>query len=181
MIKVGNKEIKNLLSEMTLKEFDECVKAINNVNLNYIERYLNVMEILGVEDIDDVSAEDLIEFIKTFDKEKFDPTPIPEKITINDVVYVVHKGEWKLSAKDLAELEKRIKMTNSLNMAEAMAIICKKEGADKEENYKDIHLWEKQLIFEKSPFIIFFPLIADIVIKLAEKTKFLYELNSTPS
>jgi hypothetical protein len=181
MILIQNTEVKSLISELSFREFQDCLTILGDQEKEMIERYLEILTRLGVpdEELNKITIEDLIPFVNVFGKEKFEKTSIPQKITINDIVYKIHDSEnYKISVKDLWQIEKQVKKDENIDLIKAISIIAKQEDVESKWHYNESHLFNKAKIFEAQSVTVFLPLIFHIGIELGEKIML---LNGTPT
>jgi hypothetical protein len=177
MILIKNKEVKNLISEMTLEEFEKCLHFLNNEEKEVIERYFDVLQVLGMteEEVSAMTIEELTDFVKVFAKEEFQKGDIPQEIEIDGVIYKIHEGEFKILAKDLWQIEKIMKRTGKFCISKSLGVILKRKDVELSWNYNDAHIASKAKSFDTQSVTLFLPLIFKISLELGEKIMLLNE------
>lgn len=170
MITIRDYQMKSELKEYTLYEFDLISATLNNEKLDYIDKYLNVLEILNVpqEIIDDLSDTEFIDIIKNLVLLPPTNDTLLKEIEIDGFIYEAYDGdEFKLKIKDLALIENSVKKNNGKFLAtEAMAIIFKRKDLSKVEHYTPAHIKYKTELFKN----VNVDLVYNYIIFISEKT-----------
>lgn len=178
MIEIKKQPIKNLISEMTVEEFQKCTNIMSDDDKEYVERYMEIMSVLGASDdlITSLDIDTLCDFVKVFAKDMPEENTIPHKIEVEGVVYKIYEGaEYKMPIKDVWQIEKSIKREGRFNFGKALAIICKEEGLSHDQYYTDITLLNKEEIFSRQNITKFLPLIHYVITQLGVKVKILLQ------
>jgi len=68
MIKILDKEIPNLITELTVEQFEQITDLGSDSNLDPIEKHLKIFEYLGIpeKDFNDMEVEDFIKIVQEF-------------------------------------------------------------------------------------------------------------------
>jgi len=149
MYNVKGFELKNTLADMTVKEFETISHILKDESKETIERYLDVLEELGMpEDLmDSLSDVELFDIIKAFSAENPFTKLIPA-VEVDGYTYVAYpEGEsFVIKARDLSLIEKAIK--NEANfLSRILAIVFKREDLGKTEHYAGAHITHKAKLF----------------------------------
>lgn len=148
MINVRGKEVKNQFDELTVKEFETISNILKNNNLDYIDKYLTIFEIIGLgEETDNITTDELVDLIKQLEFSTIENV-FTKEVEINGFKYVAYSGdEFKMLAKDFSLIENWVN-NNDNYMARVLAIIFKREDLSKIEHYTEAHLKLKTTLFE---------------------------------
>jgi hypothetical protein len=127
MIELKGFKFKTNINEFTIREYENITEIIAKDDANYIEKWLNVFEILGAdkEVISKLTDEDLFAYIDEMNIEVL-PSPIlKKKIKIGDREWFAFEGDsFKLKLRDLSYIEKLLKEPTNY-FAKVLAIIFK--------------------------------------------------------
>jgi hypothetical protein len=172
MIQIKEQPVKNLISEMTFKEFHECLTILGDQEKEMIERYMEVLKALGVSEelLNQLTIDDLIPFVQNLGTDKFTDKTIPHEIVCGDKTYTIHNNDkYRISIKDLWQIEKHIKKTGKLDLIKTVAIILKDQNTPAEFVYSEAHIFEKMENIANENVAVFLPLIAHVTVELGEK------------
>lgn len=147
MITVNNIEIPNLVSEMTLKQYEWVSATLNNKNLDNIERYLRVFKFFGIDEtyLDNLDFDAFKELIKEFSASKPTNLDFVKEFELNGFTYKAFEEEFKILVKDMKEIEKSFK--NEKYLCTLMAIIFKRTDLTDKEHYTREHIKHKAKLF----------------------------------
>jgi hypothetical protein len=180
MIEIRNFPIRTQFSEITVGEFDEIIKLINDPKKPALEKYIRIFKLMGGTDdiVDELTFDELIEFIKNLGNDNNQYNPVPEKIEIDGEVYKIHNGEIKIFARDLVPIEAFIKKESIFSASFALSILLKKDTTEKIDHYNKKHIEEKRAKIKSLPVLVFLPLIIYLTESLGQKLNL---LNATPN
>lgn len=148
MYSIKGFELKNSLNDMTVKEFEKLSETLRNPNLEQIEKYIKVLEDLGMPDaiINELTDVELFEVIGAFNANEYDNTLIPS-VEIKGYNYVAYTGDkFVLRAKDMSLIEKAIKNVPNY-MSTILAVVFKREDLGPAEHYVPAHVVHKASLF----------------------------------
>lgn len=141
--------LKNSLADMTVAEFEAVATILKAPETEAVERYFNLLEYLGVPSaiLDDLTDEDLFAAIKAFSGEAEQSELLPS-IEIEGYTYVAYEAgtEFRLKARDLAYIEKAIKVEKAF-LSQLLAIVFKREDLTVTEHYTRAHIDHKAKLF----------------------------------
>lgn len=184
MIQLEGFEIKNQMSEYTLFELEQISIKLNDDSLDYIEKYLNILEILNVPEviIDNLDVDSLISIIRQLNVVTNDDLNLTKSIDINGYTYSAYtEDEFKLNVRDLALIEKSVKLNGKFKMTDIIAIIFKRDDLTKKEHYDPTHLKYKAELFRDIKANLVYGYILYIAEKVSKKLKTLNEMDGTNS
>lgn len=169
MIDIQGFSMKNKLSEFTLKEFSEITVIMNNTELLHIERYLNIMETLGVSDeiLNKLTDDELLNIIKNFGIDEELEKIMNSTLEIDGIEYVAYTDEFKMRAKDLALIEKYAAQGDEDYVIKAIATIFKSSVTNN--HYDQAHLEFKFKAFENVELKLVYGYIPHIIEKIIRK------------
>lgn len=173
MITVREAEIKSNVLEYTLGEFEVLSKILNNEDLEYIDKYLEIFRRLGIDEsvINDLDDNEFFEIVKSLNEKIDIPKEMIKSIEIKGYMYSAYSGdEFKLMIKDLSKIENCIKSGKDY-LTEAIAIIFKRDDLSSTEHYIKEHIEYKKSLFKELPVAQFMPYIVYIAEKMALKVK----------
>lgn len=148
MIKIKNFELRTTINEMTIGEFERISNIMSDPDLLQIEKYIEVLEVLGTpeEIINDLDDEDLFRIIKSFGEYEYNNILSSTVVAKDGYTYVAYEGpEFKLKALDMVKIEKAFK-TNKNVFSTIIATIFKRSDLTSKEHYTDAHIKHKQSI-----------------------------------
>jgi len=168
MIKILDKEIPNLITEMTVEQFEKVTELGSAPDLDPIERHLKIFEYLGIHEayFDDMEVEQFIEIIKEFnDHPKLD-YPIIDTIEHEGYTY---KAQLKMTVKDTKLIEKYSISKEKGYLANILAVFFKREDLSPVEHYADAHLKLKAKWLSKRSADLVIPYITFISEKFSKQ------------
>lgn len=147
MIKINGVDVLNQASEMTLKQYEDINLILNNKNTDTSEKYIKIFKYFGVEEsyIDELEFTEFANLIKEFGKAEKVSTELVQEVEINGFTYRAFDTEFKISVKDLKEVEKAFKKERYI--CELMAIFFKRTDLLPIEHYAPAHIKEKTKLF----------------------------------
>jgi hypothetical protein len=171
MIKIGSTKIKNLITELSIEEFEKVSSFINNNELETFERWVSVFVYLGADEneINEMEFSEFKDLVQKFNtsKKKAD-LKYTKEIELEGYTYRSFEDEFKVSVRDLRYIEKMIKKDNANYMAMMMAILFKRTDLSASEHYADAHVKYKAKLFKKQPAHLVVPFATYIGNKLGE-------------
>lgn len=149
MIKINGVDVLNQASEMTLKQYEDINLILNNKNTDTSEKYIKVFKYFGVDEnyIDNLEFTEFAELIKEFGKAEKVSTELVKEIEINRYTYRAFDESFKISVKDLKEVEKVFKKERYI--CDLMAIFFKRTDLTNAEHFAPAHLKEKSKLFRE--------------------------------
>lgn len=174
MIKLGSKEIPNVINELTIEQFEKVSEFTNNQELDAFEKWVSVFTYLGADE-NEVNEMDFSEFkdkVKEFNTVTYKaPTKKKKSVTIEDYKYTAYTKEFKLSVRDIKHIEKIIKKDPTRYISKMLAVIFKREDLDVVEHYSDAHIKHKANLFKSLNAEIALPYMAYVADKLKDTAK----------
>lgn len=155
-------DVKNLTTELLVKEFEEITYILNNKKLHTIERWSRVFKYLGVpeETIDNFDTTDFIELIKEYNLTTVLDTTITKEIEIDGWVYSAYDEKFKLTVRETALIENYIHKNDNKYIGELLAIVYKKQGIESSLHFDTSHIaYKAKLIRENITADVAIPLI----------------------
>lgn len=144
------KTIKGHLSEITVREFEKLCTIVLEDRADILDKHLEIFAVLGMSeaDVDTISPDEFLEVVKQFTLLDQNIKDFQKEIYVDGKMYQAFPGDkFILSVRDLARIEKYIKLKSGLFIGEMMAVIYKDPLLSKEENYKPEYLTEKSETF----------------------------------
>jgi hypothetical protein len=147
MITVNETQIPNLVSEMTLKQYEWVSAMLNNKNLDAIEKHIKVFTFFGVSEeyLNDLSFDEFKNLIKLFSESKPANLDFQKEFELNGYTYRAFDDEFKLKVKDMKQIEVAFKQEKYL--CTLMAIIFKRTDLTDKEHYDKAHIKQKAKLF----------------------------------
>lgn len=169
--------LKTLPSEVTLKEF-ELVSKSQEKYIGSFMYYLDTFEILGLstEFIDAIDEDTLYELIGDFQKDFIvDKEDFTRSITVDGYTYSAFEEEFKLSGRDLADIEERMNKDPYGWITYALAILFKRDDLSTVEHKSAAHRKHKEKIFAEVTMDIALPYIMYLSESYVKNIKLLAE------
>ncbi len=146
----SSKTIKGHLSEITIRDFEKLCTIVLEDRSDILDKHLEIFAVLGMSetDIDLITPAEFLDVVKQFTLMDNEIKDFQKEISVDGKTYQAFAGEkFVLSVRDLARIEKFIKLKNGLFIGEMMAVLYKDPLLSKEENYKPEYLTEKSELF----------------------------------
>jgi hypothetical protein len=182
MIKIGDYEMKNSLREWTVNEYEKIIKIINNEEYDFIDKYIKVMEFLGVPDyiLENMTDEDFFNIVKNILDNNIEKE-YKRCIEIDGYIYSAYKEneKYKLTVRDMSYIEKVLKSDVNDMLSRIMAIIYKRDDLSNKEHYDESHLEYKAKLFKNVSADIVIPYLLLIEEKIVSKLIYLNEKQAT--
>lgn len=161
-------KLRNEASEILVGEWERLSVILTNPNMDTIEKYQNIFEILGMkkEEIEDMDTSEFFELIKEFrDTDMANMNELVDSVEYEGYTYTAKKD---LKIKDTKLIEKFIKSGEPFT-ATCMAVIFRRNDLSDVEHYENKHLTYKANIFRKHMTVsIAMPYIAKLSKELSE-------------
>lgn len=174
MIKLGDKEIPNVINELTIEQFEKVSEFTNNQELDAFEKWVSVFTYLGADE-DEVNEMDFSEFkdkVKEFNTVTYKASTKKKRtIEIEGFKYVSYDKKFKLSVRDIKHIEKIIKKDPTRYVSKMLAVIFKREDLNIQEHYSDAHIKHKANLFKSLNAEIALPFMAYVADKLKDTAK----------
>ena len=144
---IFNKFLRNL----TVGQFEKATSIINSKELTTVEKYLDVMEYLGVPAavIDEMSNEDFKKAVTILNSFEFERSLVPS-IELEGYTYTANvvDGQLQLKARELALLEKEVQSGREF-FAYTLAVLFKRTDLSSAEHYDKAHIKHKAKLFKE--------------------------------
>ncbi len=147
------KQIKNLLTELNILEFEQLCAILNENIEDVLDRYIKIFQVLGLSesDIDDMDTKEFLRGIKEYGATLWEEDEFKREVVVKGKKYSAFTGDkFTLSVRDLAKIEKYIKQNGTKYMGELLAVIYKDTSADKSLHYDEKHISYKADLFRKN-------------------------------
>ena len=173
MIKIRDYEMKSSFTEWTISEYENIVEVLNNDG-DYIDKYIRVLEILGVPDtiLDTMYDDEFFSVIENILDNEMDNN-YRKEVIVDGYRYVAYEDTYKLGIKDMAKIESIITRDEKNKISKIMAVIFKREDLTNTEHYDKAHLEYKAKIFSNLTADIMIPYMLIIQDKMVKKLVFL--------
>lgn len=161
MITVEGIEVPNLISELTVEQFDKFNNIENNKDLDVIEKWLEKFVYLGIpeEALDNYSMEEFVELKLKFDE----PTDIPKvKVLSVEIGGYTYEAKEVLGVKDLSLIEKAWKHDLKNFACVCLAIVFKRTDLTRKEHYANAHIKHKTNLFKNEKAELAIPFVLDV-------------------
>lgn len=168
-----NEVLKNLWEEITIGEFEKSMEI--QEEFQGYEYWLELFNVLGLtrKFVDAIDLNALIELIKDFKKAKKISKEYIPTFDHDGYTYRAYEGgDYKINAREFADMEKLMRRNLNKSVASIMAIIFKREDLSEAEHKASGHLKHKETIFrDNMPMHIALPYIMLIGKKYLENAK----------
>ena len=164
--------VKNSLEDMTVKEFEKISMILQDPELEQLERYITMLEYLGMPDeiINRLTDDELFDVIGSFTAKEYEDFLIPE-VEIGGYRYVAYEGEgFKLYARDLLLIEKAIKKSPNY-MSTIIGIVFKRDDLTTTEHFANAHIVHKASLFGELNAAQMYPYLVHITSTVNQKIK----------
>jgi len=161
MIKILDKEIPNLITELTVEQFENITEIGSNNEYDPIEKNLKIFDYLGVpeSDFNDMEVEDFLVLVRQFNDHPNLEYPLIDTLEHEGYTY---NAKLKLTVKDTKLIEKYSLAKDKGYLSMILAVFFKREDLTKVEHYADAHLKLKAKWISKQPASIAIPYITYI-------------------
>lgn len=180
MIKIGSKKVPNMVTELTVEQFEKVSSFINSNELEPFEKWVNVFEYLGADEneINEMEFAEFRDLVKEYNNqtEKQD-IDFVKSVEIDGYTYQSFEDEFKLSVRDLKYIEKSLKNDPNNYMAKMLAIIFKRTDLTTAEHYADAHIKFKTKLFKQQKASLVIPFAVHVGKKLGESIEKLKDEN----
>jgi hypothetical protein len=153
MLTIKNTQIKNSISELTVKQYEHISAILNDAEKNYIDKWSEIFIYLGVDEdiVDSLMVAEFIELIQQFNIVQNVTPQIKQVIKLNDVDYYSYKDgdEFKITVKEMALIENAIKHNDKRYIGDVLAILYKNPDSDKTINFDKTHIHYKAELIRK--------------------------------
>jgi hypothetical protein len=169
MIKLGTKELPNLSSELTVKEFAKLNEILAQ-QIEPIEKWYQIFESLGAieTEIDELDFNEFKALIKEFNSAESKDTEIVQFIEVDGFTYKAYDTEFKISIKDLKKIEKSVAEKPYVYIADMLAVVYKRTDLSNAEHYDSAHIKHKAKLFSELKANIALPIVWHVAKKLTE-------------
>jgi hypothetical protein len=173
MIKIRDYEMKSSFTEWTISEYEKITDVLNGDG-DYIDKYIRVLEILGVPDdiLNTMDDDEFFSLIENILDNEMD-NDFRKEVIVDGYRYVAYEDTYKLGIKDMAKIENVINKDDKHKLSKIMAIIFKREDLTNNEHYDKSHIEYKSKIFGDLTSDIIIPYILLIQEKMVKKLVFL--------
>jgi hypothetical protein len=165
MIKILDREIPNLITELTVEQFEKLTDFNSDTTLDPIERHLKIFEYLGIpeNEFNDVDVENFIDIIRQFNEH---PNMNYETVDTLEHEGYTYKAEMKMTVRDSKLIEKYSIGKEKGYISNILAVFFKREDLGPVEHYTDAHIKHKSKFLAKLPASICIPYISFISEKI---------------
>ena len=169
MVTILGKEVPNQLNELTVQQFETITTIHGKVELDAIDKHLEVFEFLGVPtiDFDDVQIEEFKEIVRAFNEIQSKPELV-NKLELDGYTYVAFEDQFKLSVKDTKHIERIMASKHKGYISELLAVLFKRTDLTKVEHYSDAHIKLKAKLIRELKAEIAVPYLVEIGQKLSK-------------
>lgn len=168
MIKIFEREIPNLMSELTIEQFEKVSELTNNKELDNIDRYIKIFEYFGVKESEwednDVELSEFIKIVQEFNSNNYEKNDVVESFELEGYTY---QAKMKLSVKDTKMIEKIISKKTHGFTSDLMALMFKRTDLSSTEHYAEAHLKHKAKLFKQLKAEIAVPYLIFVTEKIA--------------
>ena len=161
MITIEGVEVPNLISELTVEQFDKFNNIEGNKDLDVIEKWITKFTYLGVpeEVFDDYTMEQFVELKQNFDVK----TEVPQvKVLSIEVDGYTYEAKPQIGVKDLSLIEKKWKHDLANFASECLAILFKRSDLSRKEHYANAHIKHKANLFKGLKAELAIPYVLDV-------------------
>ena len=161
MVTIEGYEVPNLISELTVDQFDKLNNIENNKDLDIVEKWLYKFVYLGIpeEVFDDMELTKMKEYI-----DLWDVTPdVPEKQSKVEIDGYTYEAKETIGVKDLSLIEKAWKKNMDSFSSASLAIVFKRTDLTRTEHYSPAHLKQKSKLFANQKAELALPYVVDII------------------
>ena len=161
MVTIEGVEVPNLISELTVEQFDYFNNIENNKDLDIIEKWITKFTYLGIpeEVFDEYSMEQFVEVKQNFDIKSDIPQ---EKVLSIEIDGYTYEAKEVLGVKDLSLIEKAWKHDLKNFASECLAVIFKRSDLTRTEHYAKAHIKHKANMFKKQKAELAIPFVLDV-------------------
>lgn len=148
-----SRQIKGHLEEISVREFEQLCKIVLEEREDILDKHLDIFSVLGMSetDVDLITPDEFLDVVKKFTEIDKGVKGFQKEIVLNGKTFRAFEGnDFILSVRDLARIEKYIKLKNGCFIGEMLAVVYKDTSLSKEENYKPEYLAFKSELFRGS-------------------------------
>ena len=170
MVTILGKEVPNQLNELTVQQFETITTIHGKVELDAIDKHLEVFEFLGVPTIefDDVQIEEFKEIVRNFNDIQSKPELV-NQLELDGYTYVGFEDQFKLSVKDTKHIERIMASKHKGYISELLAVLFKRTDLTKAEHYVDAHIKLKAKMIRELKAELAVPYLVEIGQKLSKQ------------
>lgn len=180
MILINDIKVPNLITEMTIGQYEILTALLNNKNLDQVSKYIKIFESFGVTStyLNTLNLDEFGQLIKDFNVDSEVPKELVRVIELNGFTYEAYPdGEtFDIKVKDMRHVGKCFKMDKYI--ASFMALIFKRTDLTDIEHYSGCtenkfgsHIIQKTKLFRQLPASLCVPYI----VYLGEKFNSIYD------
>lgn len=161
MVTVEGYEIPNLVSELTVEQFDKLNNIENNKDLDIVEKWLYKFVYLGIpeEVFDDMELTKMKEYVDLWDV----PPVVGDKQLTIEIDGYTYEAKESIGVKDLSLIEKAWKKNVSNFSSESLAVLFKRTDLSRTEHYAPAHIKQKLKLFSQQKAELALPYVVDII------------------
>jgi hypothetical protein len=167
MYNYNNQNIKTQLNEMTVAELETCLEILNRQESLPIEKYIDVIQVLGASQktLDEMTDEVLFDIIKEFNKSRTsnEMTLLPRTFTDNGVTYEAYPEgqEFSIRVKQLAMLEKVLASPGDWYSG-ILTVLFKRPEHSMTEHFNEVNVKKRLKLFKDQPADLYFGYILKV-------------------
>jgi hypothetical protein len=168
MIKILDREIPNLITELTVEQFENITDLGSDTTLDPIEKHLKIFEYLGIPEnyFNDMDVEDFIKVVQEFNNHPHLEYPTIDTLEHEGYTY---KAQMKMTVRDTKLIEKYSIAKEKGYLSKILAVFFKREDLGPVEHYTDAHLKYKSKWLAKQPAALAIPYITFISEKIKKQ------------
>lgn len=170
MVNILGFDVPNQLNELTVQQFETITTIHGKVELDAIDKHLEVFEFLGVPtiDFDAVEIEEFKEIVRNFNDIQSKPELV-NTLELDGYTYVAFDDKFKLSVKDTKHIEKIMNSKHKGYISELLAVLFKRTDLTKAEHYVDAHIKLKAKMIRELKAELAVPYLVEIGQKLSKQ------------
>jgi len=171
MIKVGSKEVPNVINELTIEQFQK-VSEITNQELDAFEKWVNIFTYLGAneDEVNEMEFEEFKNKVKEFNNITYKASKkLLKEFELDGYTYRSHEKKLTISVREMKHIEKIIKANPHNYISKVIAVLFKRTDLDNQEHFSDAHIKHKENLFKKLNAEFTLPYIAFIGDKMKDK------------
>jgi hypothetical protein len=158
---INGDNIKTQLHEMTVADLEQALEILNKQDLLPIEKYIDVIELLGASQatLDQMSNDTLFEIIQDFNRARSGEgiTALPRTFTDNGILYEAYPEgeEFTIRVKQLAMIERVLSMPGGWYSG-ILAVLFKRPEHSIREHFEEVNVKNRIKLFRQQPADVFF-------------------------
>lgn len=167
MYTFNGESIKTELKEMTVGELEKCLEILNKPDLMPIEKYIDVIKVLGASPkaLEEMTDEVLFDIIRDFNKSRQGEgnNELPRTFVNQTYVYEAYPEgkEFSIKIKQLAMLEKVLAMPGDWYSG-ILSVIFKRPEHSMTDHFLEVNVKKRIKLFKEEPADAYFGYIQKV-------------------